>query len=202
MVKMIQTAVFVLLLQAQVAQAYVFARDSFKGEPVRQNVSADSPRVYFHISGDVPAFKSKEKFLDGKYAGLDDKGFFKAIVQDSLQRWTDVEDAYIELALAAEEGPGANEEDKINNISFASGSWSDAGSAMVKTGETEEDSRYIIDCDISLDSDTNPETLAFTVLHDIGHCMGLLHPHYSTKSVMSYATISKKFELTSMTRLG
>jgi len=184
------------LLGSSIASAYVFERDRSSGDPVRLNVSPENPKVFFRIAGTPPEFEDKDKFLDGKYAALSDADFFKAMVLEAMKRWNDVEDAFIELALSTENGTAADAEDNINTIIFSSGSWSDAGSALPKQGTTEQDSRYIVDCDISLDAEKDPQKLAFTVLHELGHCLGLLHPHYSTKSVMSYATINKNLELT------
>ncbi|MEN9824694.1 MAG: Matrixin [Pseudomonadota bacterium] len=178
-----------------VASAYVFDSDPYTGSPVRQNVSAENSKVYFRISGSAPAFKNKERFLDGKYANTDDSNFFKAVVMEAMQKWNEVEDSFVELVLAAAEGPGANPSDNINNIAIGSGSWSDAGSALPVSGKTEADAQFIVDCDITLDEDTNPETFSRTVLHELGHCLGLRHNHYSTKSVMSYADLGKKFAL-------
>lgn len=173
------------------AHGYVFSRDSdYTGNPVRLNVTPENPKAYFFISGTAPEFKNKEKFLDGKYAGYSDSEFFKAMVMEAMQRWNDVEDSYVELVLAAEAGPGTNPDDKKNNITFASTSWSEAGGALAVNGTTEQDAQFIIDCDISLSSETDTERLASTVLHELGHCIGLKHPHYSTKAVMSYATKS------------
>lgn len=196
MVKLIHLFAATLpLFSSHLASAYVFERDRNSGEPVRLNVSAENPKVLFRISGSPPEFENKEKFLEGRYSGLSDADFFRAIVLESMKRWNDVEDSFVELALSTESGTATDSEDNINTIVFSSGSWSDAGSAFPKQGTTEQDSRYIVDCDISLDAQKDPEKLAFTVLHELGHCLGLLHPHYSTKSVMSYATISKKLEL-------
>ena len=193
--KLIALSLFLQAFLQLSAHAYVFERDFSTGQPVRLNVTAENPKVYFRISGSAPAFKNKEKFLDGKYANLDDSNFFKAVVMESMQQWTDVEDSFVEPVLAAQEGPGPNSEDNINNIAIGSGSWSDSGSALPTTGKTDSDSQYIVDCDITLDADTDAERFSLTVLHELGHCLGLLHPHYSTKSVMSYSHASKKFEL-------
>ncbi|MFZ9520710.1 MAG: matrixin family metalloprotease [Silvanigrellaceae bacterium] len=182
--------------------AYLFNSDSYTGNPVRLNVSAENPKAYFRISGSAPAFKNKEKFLEGKYANTDDSNFFKAVVIEAMQKWNDVDDSYVELVLAEAAGPGPNPEDDINNIAIGSGSWSDAGSALPVRGKTEANARYIVDCDITLDEDTNPETFSRTVLHELGHCLGLQHNHYSTKSVMSYADLNKKFALSLDDRAG
>ncbi|MEN9809295.1 MAG: Matrixin [Pseudomonadota bacterium] len=197
MVKLIHLLLIGLwLICSNSASAYVFERDRSSGEPVRLNVSAENPKVYFRIAGSPPEFENKDKFLDGKFSNLSDTDFFAQLVLETMKRWNDVEDSFVELALSAESGSGADSEDNINTIVFSSGTWSDAGSALPKQGNTDQDSRYIVDCDISLDAQKDPEKLAFTVLHELGHCLGLLHPHYSTKSVMSYSTINKNLELT------
>lgn len=178
-----------------IAAAYLAAYDTATGNTVRLNVTEASPKAYFRISGAAPAFKNKEKFMSGAYADADDSSFFRAVVTESMKKWNDVEDSFVELALEAAEGPGPNSDDKINNISIGAGSWSDAGSALAITGKTDADSQYIVDCDITLDSETEVEKFADTILHELGHCLGLKHPHYSTKSIMSYSNLGKKFEL-------
>ncbi len=178
-----------------VSSAYLFGNDPVTGKPVKLNVTEANPKAYFRISGSAPAFKNKEKFLGGEYADADDSTFFEAVVMESMKKWNDVEDSYVELVLEDAAGPGPNEEDKINNISIGSGSWSDSGSALPTTGQTSADSHFIVDCDITLDNETDVEKFADTVLHELGHCLGLKHPHYSTKSVMSYSNLGKKFEL-------
>lgn len=177
-----------------IADAYLVSYDTATGNAVRLNVTEASPKAYFRISGAAPAFKNKEKFMNGEYADADDSNFFKAVVTEAMKKWNDVEDSFVELALEAAEGPGQNSDDKINNISIGAGSWSDAGSALLTTGNTNADSQYIVDCDITLDSETDVEKFSYTVLHELGHCLGLKHPHYSTKSVMSYSNLGKKFE--------
>lgn len=203
MVRLISVLVIAAaIIYSERASAYVFERDRETGEPVRLNISAENPKVFFRIAGSPPAFENKEKFLNGKYSDFSDNDFFKAMVVEAMKRWNDVEDSFVELALSEESGTAADSEDNINTIVFSSGSWSDAGSAIPKQGTAAEDSRYIVDCDIHLDAEKDPDKLAFTVLHELGHCLGLLHPHYSTKSVMSYATLSKKLELTLNDKAG
>lgn len=193
------------------AWAYVFVDGSHpkSNKPAQLPASLEAPNIEFHISGNAPSISNKSKFKSGQYQDLGDLEFFRAVVSEAMNVWNAVDDSYLRLTLSSDEGPGKNSSDHIYNISFNSDlSWSVTGQAEPTTNILDVYNNtslelVIDDCDIELGTEkVSAPVLAHTILHELGHCIGLGHTHSSTKSIMGYGSSSEKFSLDNDDKAG
>ena len=70
------------------------------------------------------------------------------------------------------------------------------GSEMCIRDRPTPENGIIKDCDITIgDQEQSLGSLALTITHELGHCLGLGHPHTSYKSIMSYSNPERTLEL-------
>lgn len=155
------------------------------------DVSRDKPTAEFVLADDLPRISGKNKFLNGKYADLNDQEFWEAMVKETMAVWNNVADSYVQLTVTTASGVKADGDDNIHSI--VSGSTSASASAFARP---KIDGSVIRDCDITIGKATNiASSLAFTLLHELGHCLGLGHNHSNYDAVMGYSRTSKKLRL-------
>lgn len=161
-------------------------------EEARLPVTPESPEISFVYQTMAPTIKDKDKFEDGRYTGMSDEQLFPIILQLAMARWNAVPGNFARLKLgAANNGAQFNGEDRTFSIVFGDSNFSTAALAY----PTIEDGK-IIDCDIKVGNrSTSAQSLAYTVLHELGHCLGLGHYHTNYNAVMGYSRTSRSLKL-------
>ena len=161
-------------------------------EEARLPVTPESPEIAFVYQTTAPTIKDKDKFEDGRYTGMSDEQLFPIILQLAMDRWNAVPGNFARLKVGeANDGAQFNGEDKTFSIVFGDSNFSTAALAY----PTIEDGK-IIDCDIKVGNrSTSAQSLAYTVLHELGHCLGLGHYHTNYNAVMGYSRSSRSLKL-------
>jgi hypothetical protein len=172
------------------SDAYAFVLLSGPKE-ARIDVSEDNPRIIFDLGMDPPSIEKKNEFMDGAYADQSDQDFWLTLVQLAIQPWNNVADAYIELDVALSDQATLDKEDRI--FSIVVGKTNLSSSAFAAPAIENE---KIVDCDINVsDRGSSAKSLAFTLMHEIGHCLGLGHNHSDYSAVMGYARTDRSLNL-------
>ncbi len=71
-----------------------------------------------------------------------------------------------------------------------------SSAAFAKPTIAEDDLDLIVDCDINIsDTKTTAKDLAYTITHELGHCLGLGHPHTNYGALMGYSRGSRLLKL-------
>lgn len=147
------------------------------------DVSETSPTVVFQVSSSLPNITEKDKFLDGQYQDLDDDAFAEAIIRESMERWNRVTTSYINLTYEFTDSYNFDSEDRVHTIGIG-----DTNLVSAATASPNVEGNDIIDCDIRLGSKSaTAENFAYTVVHELGHCLGLGHNHSDYGALMGYA---------------
>ncbi len=127
----------------------------FSGKLLRWNLTPQSEELEIHVEGDAS---------------------LSAIVEEAAQKWTDVETSFIRLRVL--------ENGKRNITVHFSDGIDDAPFAAAYAEFDELDSKgHPVHCQIHVDSQQSE--LDKTVLHELGHCLGLGHSLIAD-SIMSY----------------
>ncbi|MBC7531805.1 MAG: matrixin family metalloprotease [Oligoflexus sp.] len=167
-------------------------------------VSPEHPRITFQWNGDAPKLSEKEKVFDGLYAESSDAELMLALLNAAVGKWNDVESAYLFFDVVVNAGVVKDDEDEIYAIvvegqdsqTVAAASLPMFVSAHPGDSLNKKSGKIIFDCDISVSSHKVPaKELLRTLVHELGHCVGLGHPHSSYHSIMSYANVSSSAEL-------
>ncbi len=172
------------------ASAFVLLSSSKAKMPV----SSANPTINFIWDGSFPTIDEKNKYSAGQYEALDDKAFMQQLLQDSLNVWNTVPGSY--LRMTVEEGTTQmSDDDKVFSL-VVEKSDNLSSAAFAKPTIDEEDSELIADCDINIsDTKTTAKDLAYTITHELGHCVGLGHPHTNYGAMMGYSRGSRLLKL-------
>jgi hypothetical protein len=157
-------------------------------------VSPSDPTINFIWDGSTPTIDEKDKYAGGQYQALDDKAFMQQLLQDALNVWNTVPGSY--LRMTVEEGSAEmDDKDKIFSL-VVEKSDNLSSAAYAKPTIDEENREAIVDCDINIsDTKTSAKDLAYTITHELGHCVGLGHPHTNYGAMMGYSRGSRLLKL-------
>jgi hypothetical protein len=165
------------------------------------NGSTSTPQVIFDWDGSTPEIVSTDTFLEGKHVGKTGAALMRAIIEESLDIWNQIPGTDINLVLDANIDAGAKQDRlDLKHSIFADdiGSASTAAAALPNYAYNKDinPDRDIVDCDIQIGITTyTAEELAFTIAHEVGHCLGIGHNHLVADAIMTYRNTERRFKL-------
>jgi hypothetical protein len=175
------------------ANAFVLLSKS----PRRLGSTPESPEVTFHWNGSTPGLKEKGKLFNGEFSEIDDADYLEQLIQLAMDQWNNVHGSYLRLVLVRDESVSANAEDRIHSITVDDEVALTAGAFATPNWNVGDDTTNTIeDCDIHLKKgSTDVPYLLATLVHELGHCVGLGHNHTNYKSIMGYSRAGDSYRL-------
>lgn len=185
---------FFLIITSMQSQAFVHV----SADKPRLPSSLNDPEVLFYWDGSLPSIKDKGEFEGGVYQELEDSEFFLALLRLAFQKWNEVDGSYLVMTPILDPTASIDGDDSRNSIvvksidSLSAAAFAQPFNRSTKNesdqSEAESDTNTIHDCDISVSKKSvKAKELFSTLVHEIGHCIGLGHPHTNYHSIMSYA---------------
>jgi hypothetical protein len=161
-------------------------------------VTPDDPNIdfYYDPAGEVPSLSDKEEILNGAYASYSDQEIMPVLLQLAMDQWNSIRGSYLRMNLVASTTtPQRSRTDRINVILAEKNS--NVSTAAFATPENNPDNAdEIYDCDISVSlTGVSAQSFLETVTHELGHCVGLGHPHNNYGAIMSYSRGGKSYKL-------
>lgn len=161
-------------------------------------VTSDTPTAEFHYfnGDDVPSLSKKEEIADGLYADRTDQEMMAILLQMAMDQWNNVRGSYLRMEVVNSEVKlERNQEDKLNVIVIEKNT--NVSTAAYATPFSNSDNPLeISDCDISISTTpVSALSMLITLTHELGHCVGLGHPHNNYGAIMSYSRTDRTFRL-------
>lgn len=158
--------------------------------------AAPTVEFIYDPNGEVPPMSKKDELMEGQYAKLTDAQLLPILLQHAMDQWNTIRGSYLRMTMVPSTGtPQRDRTDRLNVI-LAERS-SNASTAAFATPETNPDNPdQIYDCDISISLNaTSANSLLETITHELGHCVGLGHPHNNYGAIMSYSRGGSSYKL-------
>ena len=173
-------------------------------QEARLPVSPAEPTITFTWStdGKAPQLRDKAKFKDGAYADFSDAELTPILIQEAIDQWNGIRGSYLRFELATTTGeltPDSEDEQNFIVVQKAPS----ASVAAYAAPNVDSETGLIKDCDIVInDVKTSTMSLLETLTHELGHCVGLGHPHSNYGAIMSYSRSGRSHRLSSDDKAG
>jgi hypothetical protein len=170
----------------------------------RLPATVEAPTITFTWStdGKAPKLRDKEKFKDGAYANHSDADLTPVLIQEAIDQWNAIRGSYLRFALETTTGeltPDNMDEKNYIVVQKAAS----ASVAAYAAPNVDSESNTIKDCDIVInDVKTSTLSLLETLTHELGHCVGLGHPHSNYGAIMSYSRGGRSHRLSPDDKAG
>lgn len=143
-----------------------------------------APTVAFQWDGNSPPLTDVDEVLGGRWKGLSDHDVMEQALLFALNVWSEVPGSFLKLSLQTNPSVELDPEDKVNAIVVKQDKNLTTSAYAVPT----VDDGKIVDCDISIsDKSHNLNSLVYTLIHELGHCVGLGHNHTNYGAIMGYS---------------
>jgi hypothetical protein len=161
------------------------------------DVTREEPTARFVWNGTAPPITDKEAYTDID-ANLNNEDYFAALFNKVARIWNRVAESYLIIELETDPDVTRSSDDLVHSVTVDAVNLSSAAFAVPNI----EDGT-IIDCDIVIgNKSVKAESLAFILLHELGHCIGLGHNHTEYLSVMGYSKQTRSLSLSLDDRMG
>jgi hypothetical protein len=168
---------------SSVASAFVLVSGP---QEAKLDASVESPVVTFRWDGSAPELEKIEEFENGRLKDLSDVDVTEALLKAAFDLWNKVPGAYVRLELQKDAAVTIDKEDHVHAITVTS--IDSKSSAAAAQPIVDGNSRIIVDCDIVISkTKVTAVRLAYTIAHEMGHCLGLGHAHTNYGAIMGYA---------------
>jgi len=159
-------------------------------------VTPASPTAVFFWDGKSPSISEKDKFKGGAYQGYSDTDFMQQLLKDAMDIWNEVPGSFVKLELQpAPDDAVIDDSDQKNSIVIQKSS-NLSTAAYAKPVTDPNDAGVIYDCDVNIaDTKVTARDLAFTIAHELGHCLGLGHAHTNYHAIMGYSRDNRNLSL-------
>lgn len=159
----------------------------------RLPITPAAPTLGFVWDGSTPAIKNKDRFEGGAYADLADAAFFAVALSTAVGEWNSVYGSFARMSVT-QNATTAKLDDSDNVYSIVVNH--EASASTAASANPKMDGNSIVDCDIQMaDREVDARTLVYTLVHEIGHCVGLGHNHSNYDAVMGYSRSQGNFHL-------
>ncbi|MBI2603882.1 MAG: matrixin family metalloprotease [Deltaproteobacteria bacterium] len=151
-----------------------------------------SPTITFQWDGNVPSLKDIDEVLDGRWKNLSDNDVMEQALLFALNVWSEVPGSFLKLSLQTSPGAEISDQDHIYSIVVKQDKNLTTSAFAVPRVEGE----MIVDCDISISDKTHSlNSLVYTLIHELGHCIGLGHNHTNYGALMGYSRYTRSLRL-------
>jgi hypothetical protein len=170
----------------------------------RLPVSVESPDAIFHWStaNSAPSITEKDKFKDGSYANYTDEELTPILIQEAMDQWNSVRGSYLRFQMQTETSALSPDKTDLTNNMIVKNCPS-ATVAAYAAPTNDKDGNIIADCDVVIcNIKTTALNLVETLTHELGHCVGLGHPHTNYNAIMSYSRSGNSYRLSADDKAG
>jgi hypothetical protein len=148
------------------------------------DVSPESSVVTFTWDGKGIELKDLDKFDNGRLVGLSKEAVMEQLILFALEKWSEVPGSFVRLEMTRDPDIKADTTDDV----FAINTIDVKNITTPAFALPRHEEGVILDCDISLSDWKFPaKELAYILIHELGHCLGLGHPHTNSGAIMGYS---------------